>query len=52
MKCVERVPGAGVIQIETLVVREQPIIRDVIDAAEAKRRAEMISFAGVVVNNV
>jgi hypothetical protein len=52
MQRVERVARARVIEIEARLVREQAVIRSVIDPAEAKRRAEMISFSGMIVNHI
>ena len=51
-KCVHGVAGAGVIQIETRTVREQAVIRRIINSAETDGRPEMISFAGMIVNNI
>ena len=52
MKQVKRVACAGEIQIKTGLVRLQPVISEIVDPAEAKRRAEMISLRGVVVNHI
>ena len=52
MQRVERVAGTGVVEIEARLVCEQSIIRSVVDPAKAQRRAEMISFDGVIVNHV
>ena len=52
MQQVERVPGPGEIHVQTRVFRMQPVIRDIVDATETKRRPEMISFRGVIVDDV
>ena len=49
---IERVAGARVIEVEATVLRPQTVIRDVVDAAKAQRRAHLVAFAGVVVDNV
>ena len=49
---VERVAGAGEVLVVARVVRQQPIVRAVVDASERQRRPEVIAFGGVVVDNV
>ena len=52
MEQVEGVAGAGEIHVEARIFRREPVVGLVIDAAKTERRAEMISFRGVVVDNV
>src|SRR5262245_2333471 len=48
---VQRIAASGVIHIVAAVVR-QTIVRGVIDSAKAQGGSELVSFAGVVVNNI
>ena len=48
---VERVAGAGDVLIEA-AVGLQPVIGEVVDAAERQRRPELVALAGVVVDDV
>ena len=52
MKQIEGVPGAGEIHVMPGILRRQPVVGRIIDAAETERRPEMISFRGVIVNDV
>src|SRR5437762_7480387 len=52
MEQVERVAGARKIQIQTWIIRAQPVICSIVDPAEAKRRPELISFRGMIINHV
>ena len=52
MQQVKRVARAGEIQIETRIVRLQPVVSEIVDPAKAKRRAEMISFRRMIVNHI
>src|SRR4051812_17027558 len=52
MQQVEGVTRAGEIHVEVWIIREQPIVGDVIDAAKAERGTEMISFRGMIVDHV
>src|SRR5215470_14219002 len=52
MKQVQAVTSAGEIEIETRILRVQPIIGEIIDTTETERWAEVISFPGVIVNDV
>ena len=52
MQQVKGIARAGEIQIEARIVRTQPVIGKIVDAAEAQRRAEMISFGCVIVNHI
>ena len=45
-------PGAGEIHVETRIVRRQPVVGRIIHAAKTQRRPEVISFRGVIVNDV
>ena len=49
---VEAVAGAGEVLVELLVAVEQPVVGGVVDAAEVDRRAEVVAFGGVVVDDV
>ena len=49
---VEGVPGARVVHVVALVVLDQPVVRRVVDALEAQRRAEVVALGGVVVDHV
>ena len=49
---VQRVPGAGVVDVVARVLGQQPIVRRVVDAAERQRRAALVAFGGVVVDHV
>ena len=48
----ERIAGAGEIFVVARIVRRQPIVGGVVDAAIAQRRAHMVALAGVVVDHV
>src|SRR6266508_3015514 len=52
MKQVQAVTSACEIEIEPGILRVQPIIGEIIDPAETKRWAEMISFPAMIVNHV
>src|SRR6266496_2262187 len=49
---VKRVAGAGEIEVETWIIRLQPVVSGIVDPTEAQRRAEMISLGGMIVNDV
>ena len=49
---VEGVPGAGVVHVVLRLVLDQPVVRRVVDALEAQRRAEVVALGGVVVDHV
>ena len=48
----EAVPGARRVVVVLLVVVDQPVVRGVVDALEAQRRAELVALGGVVVDDV
>src|SRR5437870_9519524 len=52
MEQVECVAGACKIQIQTWIIRAQPVICGIVDPAEAKRRPELIPFRGTIINHV
>src|SRR2546423_9573859 len=52
MKQIDCVARPGEIEIKARIARGKPVIGAVIDAAEAERRAEMISLDRVVVNDI
>ena len=45
-------PHAGEVLVVARVVREQPVVRRVVDAAQRERRPEVVAFGGVVVDDV
>src|SRR5438067_7057704 len=49
MQQIKRVTSAGEIQIETRIIRLQPVVREIVDPAEAQRGAMMISFGSMIV---
>ena len=49
---VERVAAAGEVQVVARVVRQQPVVGAVVDAAQRERRAEVVALGGVVVDHV
>ena len=49
---VEGVPRAGVVHVVAGVVLHQPVVRRVVDALEAQRRAEVVALRRVVVDDV
>ena len=49
---VERVSGAGVVDVVARLIGQQPIIGGVVDALERQRRAALVAFRGVVVDDV
>ena len=52
LRTLRLLPGAGDVEIEATVVVVEPVVRGVVDAAKAQRRAELIALAGVVVDDV
>src|SRR5215831_13366151 len=52
MKEIQAVTSAGEIEIEPGIFRMQPVVGEIIDPAETKRWAEMVSFPGVIVNHI
>src|SRR6266576_3435599 len=52
MKQIEGVARAGEVQVEARILRIQPVISEIVDPAEAKRGAELISFRGMIVNHI
>src|SRR5436190_4076573 len=49
---VERVAAAGEVIVVARLVRKEPIIRSVVDAAKIKRRPQVVAFGGVVVDHI
>ena len=49
---VQRVAGAGIVDVVTFVVRHQAVVRGVVDAAHGQGRAAFVAFGGVVVDHV
>ena len=49
---VERVAGAGEVLVVARVVRQQPVVGAVVDAAQRQRRPEVVALGGVVVDDV
>ena len=52
MAQVDRVPGAGVVDVVALLVGQQPVVGGVVDALEGQRRPALVAFGGVVVDHV
>lgn len=52
MRQVHRVPGTGVVDVVALLVRQQAVIAGVVDALEREGWAELVSFSGVIVDDV
>ena len=52
MREIEGITSSGIVDVVARLVRQQPIVRRVVDAFERERRAEMISFGRVIVNNI
>ena len=52
MRHVERVAAAGIVHVVAAVVLHQTIVGSIVDAAETQRRAQLIAFAGVVVDDI
>ncbi len=52
MPDVEAVAGAGVVHVVARVVVDQPVVRRVVQALEAQRRAQVVALGGVVVDHV
>src|SRR6266568_1431112 len=44
--------GSCKVVIESRIVRFQPVVGGVVDAAKRQRRAEMIAFGGMVIDDV
>ena len=49
---IQRVAGAGVVDVIALLVRHQPVVGRVVDALEGQGRAELVAFGGVVEDDV
>ena len=49
---VERVAAAGEIHVVPRIFRREAVVAGVVDAAERQRRAELVAFGGVVVDDV
>src|SRR5262245_34552480 len=52
MEQIQTVTSPGEVEIKPGIVGAQPIVGGIVDSAETKRRAKMISFPGVIVNHV
>jgi len=52
MHGVERVAGAGEVHVEARLVRHEPVVASVVEAAEGEHRPEVVSLGGVVVDDV
>ncbi len=52
MHHVERVPAAGVVRVVAGIVRNEPVVSGVVDAAKAQRRTEVVTFGRMVVDDV
>ena len=49
---VERVPAPGEVHVVARVVGHEPVVRGVVDPLQRQRRAEVVAFGGVVVDDV
>src|SRR6266536_5434917 len=52
MKQIEGVTRSCEVQVEARILRIQPVISEIVDPAEAKRGAELISFCCMIVNYI
>jgi hypothetical protein len=52
MAQVDRVSGAGVVDVVTLPVRHEPIVGGVVDAFEGECGTALVAFRGMVVDDV
>src|SRR5581483_8063779 len=52
MAHVQCVAGSGVIHVVARIVRNQAVVRSVIDATKRKRRPQVIAFSSVVVDHI
>src|SRR3954454_12061298 len=52
MREVERIAGAGEVLVVARLIRQQPVIRRVVDAAEAQGWPKLVAFGSVVVDHV
>src|SRR5215472_12577005 len=52
MQQIQTVTSAGEVEIEPRIIRVQPVVGEIIDPTETKGWAKMISFAGVIVNDI
>jgi hypothetical protein len=52
MREVERVAAAGEVVVVARASRNEPVIGRIIDTAKAERRAQVVAFGGVVVDDV
>ena len=52
MSQIERIAATGEIFVVARLIRLQPIVRGIVDAAKRQRRAEFVAFRRVIVNNV
>ncbi len=52
MARVQRIPGAGVVDVVARLVGHRPVVRVVVDALERERRPELVTLGGVVVDDV
>src|SRR5262249_1757602 len=52
MKQIQTVTCPSEIEIEPRILRVQPVVGEIIDSAETKRWAEVISFPSMIVNHI
>ena len=52
MAQIDRVPGAGVVDVEALLIGQQPVVAGVVDTFERDRRPELVAFGRMVVDDV
>ena len=48
----QRIPGAGEVQVVLGFSRQEVVVRSVVDTPEAQGWAKMVAFAGVVVDHI
>ena len=52
MQQVKGIARAGEIHVEARIIRLQPVVGLVVNAPERERRSEVVSFRGVIINNI
>ena len=52
MREIDRVSGAGVVDVVAALLRQQPVVAGIVDPFEGKRRAQLIALGGMVVDDV
>ena len=52
MAHVQGITSAGIIDVVALLVGHQAVVGGIVDAAHGQRRALLVAFGGVVVDNI